>query len=84
MNPNCYTDDLLEALQSLGDRTRTFRVGLKDSDNFGGHEQLKDALEECVFFNERTAKLVPKFLAEQEKLMGEAPIDMGALDEVML
>lgn len=81
---NAYASELLDALHSMEDHSRTFRTWIRDSNNFGRHEQLKEAMEEWVFFSERTKKLVPKFWAEQEKLMGEAPIDMGALDEVML
>ena len=82
MNP--HTDDLINALHSMDAYGKTFLVWLKDANNFGRHEQLKEAMEEWVFFSTRAAKLVPKFWAEQEKLMGEAPIDMDDLSEVML
>jgi hypothetical protein len=82
MNP--YTEELVDALITLEAHGKTFRVWLNDSDSFGRHEQLGDAREEWVIANNKVAKLVPKFWAEQEKLMGEAPIDVSALDEVML
>lgn len=82
MNP--YTEELLNALVSLGDHSRTFRVWLKDADNFGGHEQLKEAMEDFEHISKRVVKLVPKFWAEQEKLMGDAPINIEDLSEVMM
>lgn len=81
---NKYADEMLDALQRLELRGRSFKVWLKDSNNFGKHEDLELALEEWMLCAKNAIQLAPLFWEEQKNLQLNAPLDMDELGEMLL